>query len=418
VRTIRIALACWLLALAGAAAADAPARTVVLILFDGFAASLLDQHPTPTFHRIEREGAYSRQLAPVFPSISLSNQTSISTGCWPEHHGLVSNEFLDPELGRYDHQLDADWMLGCEHLHQAAHRQGLRSAALWYPGNWSKRNGQQATLVSPDVTHELRPPDAERMTELLRLLALPASERPHVVALYMNGPDGALHYQGFDSPEAAAAIAESDAQLARLLAAIEAHPDRERIAVVVTTDHGMRDVTTIVNVKRILANHAIAATSIASGTTAFVYLDKDEPAERARAAKALSGYAEFDVFQRDAFPDFVRLGRSPRVPPLILSAKPPYFIENIDQFPSWLQWLGDYGPEFIYARTSLKATHGYPPDTDGMHGILYAWGGGVPRGRDLGPVRAIDVHPTIARWVGMQPGQPVDGTPIEALFTP
>jgi arylsulfatase A-like enzyme len=418
VRIPRSALAILLLALAGGAAADTPARTVVLILMDGFAGTLLDQHPTPAFHRIEREGAFSRQLEPVFPTISLTNQTTISTGCWPERHGIVSNEFRDPERGRYDHDLDADWLTGCEHLHAAARRQGLRSAALWYPGTWSKRDGQQATLVSPDVVHKDRPPDAQRMDELLRLLALPAEQRPHYVALYMNGPDDAEHFQGIDSEATAAAVVQSDAQLGRLLAAIDAHPERERIAVVVTTDHGMREVTTIVNVKRILANHEIAATPIGSGTTAFVYLEKDDPAELARAAEALSGYAEFDVLRRDAFPDYVRLGSGARVPPLILSAKPPYFIEDADRWPRWTRWLSDWGPELLWSGFGIKASHGYPYDTPGVEGILYAWGAGIAAGREVPSVRAIDVHPTVARLLGIKPGAPSDGQVAAELLAP
>jgi predicted AlkP superfamily pyrophosphatase or phosphodiesterase len=405
-----------LAAAATAGAGEPPQRTVVLILFDGFLPALLDAHPTPAFDRIEREGSFSRHLVPVFPTISLANQTSISTGCWPAHHGIVSNEFIDPERGRYDHDLDADWMLGCEHLHQAAKRQGLRSAALWYPGTWSKKNGPQATYVSPDVVHAGRPPDAARMAELLRLLALPAAERPGFVALYMNGPDTPEHFQGIDSPETAAAVIESDALLGKLMAAIDALPDRDRIALFVTTDHGMRPVDTIVNMRRILGDHGIAATPVSSGTTSFVYLEKDEPAEIERAEAALSGYEQFEVLRRGAFPEYAHLGDGPRVPALIVSAKPPYFIENIERWPSWLQWVGDYGPEFLYAGFNLKATHGFAPDTDGMEGILYAWGSGVAHGRELGKVRAIDIHPTIARLLGMQPGQPVDGVAVEGML--
>jgi len=405
-------------AVASGAAPEGPPRTVVLLLFDGMAPALLDAHPTPAFDRIQREGAFSHHFEPVFPSISLINQVTISTGCWPERHGIVSNEFFDNERGRYDHDLDADWQQGCEHLHRAAQRQGLRSAALWFVGAHSKQNGGQASHVSPDVPHERRPPDAERMAEVLRLLVLPDAERPHFIAAYLNGPDTAEHSQGIDSQAAADALIASDALLGELMAAIDAHPARDRIALVVTTDHGMREVRSVVNIQRILGKHEIAATPVSSGTTSFLYFDPPDPAEIERAAQALSGYEEFDVLRQGAFPAWVRLGTGPRVPPLIVSAKPPYFIESLERWPSWLQWLGDWGPEFIYARTSLKATHGYPPDTDGMHGIFYAWGSGVARGRDLGLVRAIDIHPSVARLVRMEPGQPVDGVPIEAMLAP
>ena len=87
----------------------------------------------------------------------------------------------------------------------------------------------------------------------------------------------------------------------------------------------------------------------------------------------------------------------------------------MDRWPSWAQWLGDWGPDFLWARFSLKASHGYPPDTPGMHGILYAWGSGIAAGRDVAKARAIDIHPTVAHLVGMEPGRPIDGR-IEAAF--
>jgi hypothetical protein len=61
----------------------------------------------------------------------------------------------------------------------------------------------------------------------------------------------------------------------------------------------------------------------------------------------------------------------------------------------------------------LMSAHGYPPDTPGVHGILYGWGSGVPRGREIKGARMIDVHPTVTRFLGIEPGRPVDGVPLE-----
>jgi hypothetical protein len=92
---IRSVLAALLQAVAAAgASAEAPPRSVVLLLFDGVAPALLAAHPTPAFDRIRREGVFSHDYEPVFPSVSMINQVTISTGCWPEHHGIVSNLFL------------------------------------------------------------------------------------------------------------------------------------------------------------------------------------------------------------------------------------------------------------------------------------------------------------------------------------
>ena len=101
---------------------------------------------------------------------------------------------------------------------------------------------------------------------------------------------------------------------------------------------------------------------------------------------------------------------------LIVSAKPPYAIEDRGQLPWFLRWLAWTGPELLDARESLKASHGYPPDTPGVQGVLYAWGAGIRRNHEVARVDAIDIHPTVARLLGMQPGQPVDGTVATELL--
>src|SRR5215470_217709 len=118
-----------------------PERTVVVVLFDGFAPAELDAaKPTPNFDRLKREGAWSRHLVPAFPTISLINHTTYETGCWPEHHGIVSNIFIDPKLGRFGGPgidvADAKWRTGCETMWEAAERQGVRAAAFNTIDRW------------------------------------------------------------------------------------------------------------------------------------------------------------------------------------------------------------------------------------------------------------------------------------------
>jgi hypothetical protein len=68
------------------------------------------QQARPAFDRMRAQGAWTNRMEPAFPSLSLTNGVTISTGCWPEHHGIVSNLFLDPERGLYDHSSDAAWL--------------------------------------------------------------------------------------------------------------------------------------------------------------------------------------------------------------------------------------------------------------------------------------------------------------------
>ena len=389
-------------------AADPTAkRTVVVLLFDGFAPALVDGNPVPHLDRLRREGTWTHHMVPAFPSISLINQTTISTGCWPEHHGIVTNLFLDPERGEYDHSHDADWMTGCEHLHMAAERQGVRTAALGWVGRYSGTRGDLATYTSAEREFAEYPTDAQRAEQVIRMLGVHESVRPQLILAYFGGPDGEAHFEGMEAAKTRQAVRESDAQIGRIIAAIEQLPYRDEVTLLVTTDHGMLPVTHNVNVQRILANHDIPARFRSSGTTSFLYFD--DPAQVDHALAALARYEQFDTVRKDAQPASWHLGSGARVGDVILSAKPPYFIEDVSRWPRWVRWLGTWGPEFLWAGFALQATHGYPPDTPGVDGILYAWGAGIAPGRELPSVRAVDIHPTVTRLLGINPGKPLDG---------
>src|SRR4051812_2968138 len=70
---------------AGSAATNradsASGRTVVVwISIDGMRHDYVDRYQLPTLGRLMREGAYSRQLVPVFPSLTFPSHASEITG--------------------------------------------------------------------------------------------------------------------------------------------------------------------------------------------------------------------------------------------------------------------------------------------------------------------------------------------------
>lgn len=387
---------------------DSPAqRTVVVMLFDGLAPAFLNGQKTPALDRLRREGSWTHHMVPPFPSISLISGFTISTGCWPEHHGIVTNRFFDPQRGFYDHSRDADWVTGCEQLHQAAERQGVRTAALGWYGEVSATRGKLARFVEYSPTWRDYPSDAQRAEQVIGLLRRPQPERPQLILAYFRGPDPAAHFRGMQSAETRAAVAEVDRIVGSVLETIEAMGPQDRAALIVTTDHGMVPITQLINAEYLLRKHGIAARMVATGTTAFIYLDGGMSADE--AARKLSGYSEFDVIFPHAQPGWSHLGTGARVGDLILSAKPGYAIEDRGQWPWFIRWLAWTGPVLLDASRSLKASHGYPPDTPGVHGVFYAWGDGIKKNHEVERVDAIDIHPTVTHLLGIQPGRPVDG---------
>ena len=117
----------------GDRAAPSGAKTVILLVFEGFSPVLVAAGETPSFDRMRQEGAWTHRVVASFPTTRWVNGASLATGCWPEHHGIVADRFLDPDRGLFEAGPLRDWWTGCEGLAPLAARQGLSVATLgWY----------------------------------------------------------------------------------------------------------------------------------------------------------------------------------------------------------------------------------------------------------------------------------------------
>lgn len=406
------------LALAAASILLSPARaaerTLVYVLFDGFAPAMVDATKTPNLDRIKAEGAWSRHLVPVYPTMSLPNHTSFATGCWPSRHGIVQNKFFDPDKGvPYSEDGDAHWLKGCEPIWQAAERQGVKAAALNFANRWNrKKNVALASYTNPFVSWEQSPSDEQVLAQALAYLKRTDAQRPRVIALYFRGPDHEAHVNGVTSPEALREVRKADEIVGKLMAGIKAMPAGHEGTLMIGTDHGMIAVAPLVNLGRIMNRHWILGRDSGDGGSAYLYLDKGESVERVEKALAMYSQA-FTVHRRGQFPAYAHLGDGARTGDLMLVMKPPYYVAGSDSLPwyahamgmTWF-WSDIFTPDGL---GGLKASHGYDPAIPEMHGVFYAWGAGVARGREIPRLDIIDVHPTAMSLLGLQPGNPVDG---------
>jgi hypothetical protein len=82
---------------------------------------------------------------------------------------------------------------------------------------------------------------------------------------------------------------------------------------------------------------------------------------------------------------------------------------DLAHWPWYLRWSSYLSGDVIDNRR-FKGMHGYDPQrVPGVRAIFYAWGARVRQGVRIEQMRTVDVHPTLAHLIGVEPGSPLDG---------
>ena len=115
-------------------------RHVVLVSVDGLAADYLDDPKAslPTLRLLRRLGASAEGMITTFPSVTWPAHTSLITGTRPRTHGILANITYDrrtrqPIVYIGDPQLTKDQAVRVPTLYDAAHKAGLKTAAVIWP---------------------------------------------------------------------------------------------------------------------------------------------------------------------------------------------------------------------------------------------------------------------------------------------
>uniref|UniRef100_A0A7M5X178 Uncharacterized protein n=1 Tax=Clytia hemisphaerica TaxID=252671 RepID=A0A7M5X178_9CNID len=71
---------------------------VFLLVFDGFVHDFEKLTTNmPNFQKLASEGVKAKGLIPPFPSSTWPSMNTLSTGLYPESHGIIDNGFFDEE---------------------------------------------------------------------------------------------------------------------------------------------------------------------------------------------------------------------------------------------------------------------------------------------------------------------------------
>jgi predicted AlkP superfamily pyrophosphatase or phosphodiesterase len=376
------------------APAAAEKQSLVLISIDGFRWDYINRPGAANIRALAAHGVRAERLVPSFPSLTFPNHYTIVTGLYPEHHGIVSNTMVDPALGRFaigDNPAvrDGAWW-GGEPIWNTAERQHERAAPMSWPGSeapignmrpswWKKFDGNQ--------------PRAEKVREILALLALPPDSAPRLITQYFPDVDHQGHTYGPDAPQTDSAIAQVDSAIGAIVNGISRLGLAGRVNIIVLADHGMTALSKArsvylddyVSLDSMVVVDVGAVTSIApkAGHERYVY-------ERLHGANP-----HLAVYRKSEVPARFHYSANPRIPAIVAIAEEGWTV-------TW------HARERSFS-SALGGSHGFDNLLPSMGALFVASGPAFRSGVVVKPFQNIHVYDLMAHLLGLRPA-PNDGT--------
>lgn len=366
-------------------AAPAPARHyTVVVSLDGYRWDYPQWYDTPFIDFMASRGV-SSGLIPAYPSKTFPNHYTIATGLYPDHHGIVANEFYDPgthgifSLGRTEQKTNPVFY-GGEPIWNTARRQGKRVAVFYWPGSDVKVNGRY-----PDrfLMYDKKPrlSLSGRLEGALQELQRPEKKRPDLIMAYLEQPDANGHTYGPQHKKTREAVLTADSLLQSFYKGIRTLPHADSVNLIVLSDHGMAWVAqrNSIGIRHLLKPEWV---TMVSGTvpcniyTRTGYTDS--------VYHALKHLDHARVWRKQDIPSYLHYGSNARVGDIVVSP--------------------DIGYVIYDGAVTAGGTHGYDPTLQEMHAVFRAIG---PDFKHIGlpHFENVNIYPLLCKLLGIVPAR-------------
>lgn len=232
-------LCCLLVLLPPSSSQQEEESKLLLVSFDGFRWDYVNRVPTPNFRALMEEGVQVEQVENTYITKTYPNHYTLVTGLHAETHGIVANEMYDPVRNRSfsmegPEVYDAWWWEEAVPLWVTNQKAGRRSGAAMWPGSDVAIGGTYPTHY---LMYNASMPFERRVEKLIDWFSGP--DAINFGVLYWEEPDESGHNLGPESPLMDVVIVDIDEKLGFLRDKLKAAGLYEKVNLIVTSDHGM-----------------------------------------------------------------------------------------------------------------------------------------------------------------------------------
>ncbi len=418
----------------------------LLIVLDGLRPDYVTPGLMPNLHRLGERGVVFADHHAVYPTVTRVNAASISTGAYPETHGLMGNAVFFPaveptrflstgeraNLLRIEEVEDGS-LLTAPTLAERLQSAGLRLLVASAGSSGSSYLLNHRVAGGGIIHYEYALPEALGQAVQERLgppppAAMPNRDRnryivdaflevgrghvdPAVTVLWLSDPDTTAHANGIGHPTSVAALRAVDEEIGRIQDGLRAAGRLDAFNLWVTSDHGFSTHTGAVDLEALLAPFAgelpDGSPRIVAGSGA-IYVRDGDAAAVAGIVEALQGSELVGaIFTRDAQVPGTLAFDAARWDHARSAA--------ILYSPAWTDGENEYG----YRGTSASggtAGHGSASPFD-IHNTLIAAGPALQSGIEVGlPTSNVDFAPTFLYLLGLSAAPTMAGRPLTEAF--
>jgi len=198
---------------------------VLIIGIDGLRPDRLLFANTPVIRGLMKQGAYTMWMQTTASANTLPSFTSMLTAVAPAKHGITWNKLLPLQ--------NPEWPARPT-LFEMAHQGGYKTAMVAGKSKF-RHLSKPGTIDFAFIPAADRASDQQVVGEAVRVIT---EMKPDVLFVHLPGVDAVGHAKGWGSPEQLAAIEEADADVGRLLAALDRAGTRSSTLIMLSSDHG------------------------------------------------------------------------------------------------------------------------------------------------------------------------------------
>ena len=385
-----------------------PSIPVLIVSLDGMGSEYISGRfaNTPYLDYVARTGVKSDYMYNQFPTSTWPNHHSMMTGLYPESHGIVANDFWDPEFketfyhGSDSTNYDPKFWNESEPLWLTLERHGNLSGTYFWPGTYSYeqkpsyyepleccRNCSFVKWMKPSANEtycqpNFKEPFHERIDKIINWLRNPLP--PKFVAVHFDIPDSTGHEFGPDSVQYKNAIECADREIVGYLVnSLNFAQLLDKVNLLFVSDHGF--VETRSSRQVFLDDYVDLDTFRCVKDQAMAQIwPKDGKEDEIYHNLTVKGHPYITVYKKEEIPEYFHWKHNRRIPPVLVLADLGWVVQAKRNPGNWTQ-----------------GAHTYSNLYKGMWAMFFARGPAFREGYTATPFRNIDLYPLMCHLLGV-----------------